>query len=354
MKRALLVASLVILLIPISISFAQLTDTQPTLSVRLTSTAPYSFKAPDGSTMILGEIENTNSFPVTGVKIFAGFYDINSEQPLETAIGTTLLDIVPPNSKTPYIISSKSKNAAITNISVNLIGFNSAPIKQQVLTISPGTLRVGNQLVLSGTITNEGEFLTNQTRVHLISYDAFERIVAIASAEAGDIDSGSSIDFEISSDHNALALSYKIVAESENYQSIISDLTDVRISTLTKLVTISEVLVTDPEDNKFSEIQLGSPVHITSKIWLKYAADPESTVQPYVCYVQIKQIGAQGSVEFIGVAEGKFDSAGTQFPTVVWDPEHEGAFFIEVYVWDPKAVPLSTPSTDINLVLVTS
>ena len=108
-----LVVLLVFCLFPIGFSFAQSTETGPTLVVKVTSTAPYSFKTSEGFTMILGEVENNNNFPVTGVKIFASFYGTNGIQPLETTIGGTLLDVVPPNSKAPYAISSKSTNGAM-------------------------------------------------------------------------------------------------------------------------------------------------------------------------------------------------------------------------------------------------
>ena len=353
MKRILLIASLLCLLIP-TVSFAQLTDTDPTLKVKLTSTAPYTFKAPDGSTIILGEVENTNDFPVWNVLIRANFYDDHSKQPLDATNGTTLLHIVPAKSKAPYVITSPSSNAAITNASVKVTGFNSAPTKPfELLTISFGPLRIGEDLVLSGTVTNEGESSTDLTKIHLLSYDAFERIVSLATVEVENIDAENSIDFKITSDHNERAFSYKIVAESKNYQSIIYQITDVQLSYITKLVTINNVTVTDPQGNKFSELKIDSPVHITGDLWFRTLSDTESKQQPFVYYVQIIQIGSEGAVEFIGFTEGNFDNEGNQVPTVVWTPEHEGPFFIQVYVWDPDANPLSTPSSDINLVLVT-
>ena len=128
---------------------------------------------------------------------------------------------------------------------------------------------------------------------------------------------------------------------------------DIRLNSISKLVTISDVSVIDNDGNKSSEIQLGSSFNITSEIWLS-SPEPESSEQPFVCYVQIKQIGTKSLVEFIGFTDGQFDEAGNQSPIIVWTPEQEGAFFIEVYVWDPDARPLSSPSSNINLVLVTS
>ena len=116
-----LVVLLVFCLFPIGFSFAQSTDTAPTLVVKVTSTAPYSFKTSEGFTMILGEVENTGRFPVTNVQIFAGFYGTNGIQPLETVRGGTLLDVVPPYTKVPYAISSKSTKQGSIYVFIALV-----------------------------------------------------------------------------------------------------------------------------------------------------------------------------------------------------------------------------------------
>jgi len=130
------------------------------------------------------------------------------------------------------------------------------------------------------------------------------------------------------------------------------------ISSLTKLVTINDVTVTDLIGNKYSTIPIGSPVKITSEIWIKYAS--EQSEQPYVCYVQIKQIGTEltqnetdaATVEFIGMVQGVFHGMEKQEISVNWVPDKQGAFFAEVYVWDPNAVALAEPSRHINVMLV--
>ena len=70
-------------------------------------------------------------------------------------------------------------------------------------------------------------------------------------------------------------------------------------------------------------------------------------------YAQVKEFGENAPVEFIGIAEGAFESAKPQTVTVAWTPENEGGFFIETYVWDPDAVPLAAPSKTLSIVLVT-
>ncbi len=349
MKAIVFAIFLAFSILPSSLAWGQYTKSSDTLTVEVIS--PYSYKAEDGSTVVIGEVQNKNNFPVTGVKLGVSFYD-ETGKILEYKTGTTLLKVIPAGGKAPFSISSK-QDPSITDISVNLTGFNSSPVRQQVLTVTPGTLEISDQLVLSGTIINGGTILTSGTTIHLISYDGFGRVVGIATAtpKPDDIGVGKTSVFTISSTPNSITKSYKLVAESDNYQSALTDVTNVEssISSLTKLVTISGTSITDQVGNKYDTIPIGAQVKITSGIWLKFASN-QSTEQPYVCYVQIKRIG--GGVEFIGTAEGVFHGAEKQNASVTWVPENEGAYYTEVYVWDPNAVALSSPSSMINVMLV--
>ncbi len=61
---------LIFSLIPISTSYSQeFIDQEPSLGIILTSFSPFNYKAEDGTTIILGEVENRKNFPVSGVKI---------------------------------------------------------------------------------------------------------------------------------------------------------------------------------------------------------------------------------------------------------------------------------------------
>ena len=346
MLAVLLVLSMVA---PIPV-WAQYTQPSTSLTVKVLTT--YSYKAEDGSTVVIGEVQNTNNFPVTGVRLGVSFYDEKGKI-LEYKTGTTLLKVIPPSGKAPYSISSLKKDLTITDVSINLTGFNSSPARQQVLQISAGTLQISDQLTFLGTIINGGTIPTTGTTIYLLSYDAFDRVVGIVTTTPmpDDIAVGKVANFSMTSTPSPITRSYKLVAESDNFQSPLVDVKDIKVklSSLTKLVTIADISVTDPQGNKYSTIPVGSQVNITSSIWIKYAAD-QSTEQSYVCYVQIKRVG--GGVEFIGTAQGVFHGAERQNPSVIWVPESDGAFFIEVYVWDLNAMALSSPSSIINLMLV--
>jgi len=59
-------------------------------------------------------------------------------------------------------------NSAITSVSVNLLGFNSSPEKKPQLKLQLDTLVIGEKLLLSGTITNNGELNSTDTKIQLI------------------------------------------------------------------------------------------------------------------------------------------------------------------------------------------
>ena len=359
MKKA-LVLLLIFSLIPISTSYSQeLVDKEPTLGIVLTSFSPFNYKAEDGTTIILGEVENTKNFPVSGVKIWAGFYDNIGENPIESTIGTTLLEVIPPFGKSPYIIKSPSANSAITSVSVNLLGFNSSPEKQPNLSLLLNTLEVTDGLSLSGKLSNNGMENATDAKIHLITYDAFvpPRILSILTHELDtDLEGGGTYDFEITGPFDSRSSEFKIVAESANFSTGLLDVEDASVDRLTKLVSINDLSVLDSQGNRISNVLPETPVNIQSTIWIQYSEDQESENQPYVYWVQIKEsVEEEGEtksyVQFIGKAEGVFTSAEQQQPAVQWVPEKPGLYFVETFVWDPVSLPLASKGP-ISLILV--
>ncbi len=362
MKKV-IVLFLIFSLIPISASYSQeFVDKEPTLGIVLTSFSPFNYKAEDGSTIILGEIENTKNFPVSGIKIWAGFYDNISKNPLESTIGTSILEVIPPFGKSPYMIKSPSSNSAITSVSVNLLGFNSSPEKKSELSLVLDTLEIVDNLSLSGKLTNNGDLNATDTKIHLISYDVFvpPRVLAIATIDLeNQLESGGTYDFEFAAPHDSRASSFKIVAESVNYSTGLMDVSDTTIDVLTKLVSISDIGIIDSEGNRMSDVTTGTPVNIQSTVWIQYSSESDSPAQPYVYWVQIKKSEVdkdddgktKSFVHFIGKAEGIFTNSGQQIPIVEWTPENEGLYFVETFVWDPVSLPLASKGP-ISLILV--
>jgi hypothetical protein len=359
MKKPLLVLFLIFALFPISSSYSQeFIDKEPTLGIVLTSFSPFNFKDVDGKTVILGEVENTKNFPVSGIKIWAGFYDNFSENPLETTIGTTIMEVIPPFGKSPYMIISDTSNSAITSVSVNLLGFNSSPEKQKKLNLQLDTLEMGEKLSLSGTITNNGELNSTDTKIQLISYDSFipPRVLGISSVDLeNNILPGGTDNFEFDVKRDSRATAFKILGESQDYSTGILEITDTSFQIPNKLVTISDITVTDNEGNRLSAGSVGSSIKIQSKLDFRDLSLGESNVQEYVYWIQIKKSleingETKSFVEFIGKAEGTIDSE-VETPSVGWIPENDGLYFVETFVWDPNYNPLASQGP-LSLILV--
>jgi len=354
MKRIFFVVFFAFILLPVGSGFSQMTDSPSQFGIALTSSAPYNYKDSNGNTVIIGEIQNLKNFPITGVKIWGGFYNEINEQPLETAIGTTLLDVIPAFGKSPYVIRSPNPNAAITNVSVNLLGFTSAAPKNQNLVISSEVSEIGEKIRISGTITTNAGVNATQTKVHLAFHDAFQppRILGFSTIEiANPITSGSSANFEFNEKLDQRSLGYKVFAESTSYLSNVQNVVIKHSEVLTTLVTINDISIIDDGGNKTSDVPAGNKINVQSEISIQYS-DPKKSEQPYRYYIQVKQSGEAAKVEFIGIYESSFNAVGSQFPSVQWTPEKAGLYFIETFVWDHNAVPLAAKGPVI-LVLVT-
>lgn len=355
MKNIILIVFFTFLLFPISSSFSQNIDQPSQFGIVLTSFTPYNFKDNDGYTIIIGEVENLKNFPITQVKVWGGFYDDREEQPLESAIGTTVIDVIPPFGKSPYVIKSPNPNSAITSVSVNLLGFTSASPKNEQLVIDSKVTEIGENIKISGTITNKAAGEASQTKIHLAFFDAFKppRILGIATIELEKaLGDNSSTNFEFYERFDSRSLGYKVFAESASYYSNIQNVGISQSKALTKLVTIHDISVEDDEGNKLSDVTVGNRINISSKIVIEFSADQETSEQPYRYYVQIKQSGEKAFVEFIGIHEGSFSSAEALFPSVKWTPSKTGLYFVETFVWDTNAVPLASKGP-IILILVT-
>lgn len=310
----------------------------PTSSIHVQILSSYSYKATNGTTVVLGEVQNLQSSPISSVNIGVTFMDDNSKN-IEYKTGTTLLQVIQPGGKAPFAISSSKPDPSITQIQVKLAGFKSALPKPQVLELSPGPLQVSDKLVISGIVTNNGAVQSTNTKLYLISYDAFQRVVGIGISSPIVVDSGKSSQFSIISDSSSRANSYMIIAESDNYQS---NLTIVHNALP---VTVGNTIVTDLNGTSYSTIPVNATAKITST--LNY---PLNSTQSFIYYVQIKQFN--GQTEFIGKYESIFLVSGKQNVSVNWTPHLPGSYFIETYVWNYDAVPLSPQVPSINIVLV--
>lgn len=342
MEKIILSVFLILILFPMSSGFsAEYTDNRPTLSVVLTSDSPFVYKDDQGYTVVVGEVENTNKLTsVANVRIHVNFFDDVNPQPLDIVESGSLMKVIPPLGKSPYMIKSSSPNLNITQASVSLVGFNPAPSKSNNLSVEINDISLDRTLDFSGVLKNSAAPISNAT-VYLVFYDNFmpPRIIGVSQVAIGDVKSNEITPFSYNEKIPTRSVGFKLFAESNVFYS---NPIDVKIpASSTKLVTISNVSLLDSEGDPLSEIKVGSTVKIQSESWIQFSADQKSNDTPYTYYVQIKQSGKTPFVEFLGQSDGSHIGVDKQFPSVDWTPENSGLFFIEIFIWDRNNIPIA-------------
>lgn len=341
MIKVVLCTFLILLLIPFSQGFSQVTDNASTLSVSLKNESPFVYQDSEGYTVVVGLVENNNSLTsISNVKIQVHFFDDLTPTPLETVQGTTTLEVIAPNGKSSYSIRSQTPNLNITQASASLIGFDPSVEKQKGLIVYSTDVFLDTSFRFSGVLQNGGTSSSN-TNVYLAFYDVFDRILSISTIELGNVDLNTDVSFELDEVINSKAVGFFLFAESSVF---ISDFVDMQIPAsqiIDKLITISNVSVEDSDGNKLSELSVGSPVYIKSETLIQFAADQESDETAYSYYVQVKESGELPYVEYIGKFDGRFIGTGQETQIIDWIPEKTGLYFIETFVWDRNNIPIA-------------
>jgi hypothetical protein len=340
MKAEILSGILITILFTTNLVWAENLPPSSSLGVDIPQTE-YAHKLPDGTTVVYGEVQNNLGSPVNSVAVAVIFMDDNSNQ-IEYKVGTTLVSVIPSGGKVPFAIASTKADPNITNFQVKLAGFKSSADKGQVLDVTAGALQVSEKLLISGTITNNGALKSSNTKLYLISYDAFSRIVSIGTSDPVDVGVKQDAQFSITSDSSPRAQSYMLLAESDNYESKLVPVTTV---TASLPILVSGTTVTDSSGKPYDTIPANSEVNISSNV--KHLVN---STQPYIYYVQVKQF--DGKTAFIGKYEGVFLGVDNKNATVSWTPSTAGQYFVETYVWNYDSVPLAASVPSINVVLV--
>ena len=348
MMKVILCTFLVLLLVPFSQAFsAETTDNAPTLIVNVDKENIHVYKDSEGYTVVVGLVENKDSLTsVTNVQIQTSFFTEYGATPLEVTLGTSTLEVIPPNGKSPFSIRSETANPDISEASVSLLGFDSSIDKQKEFLVYSSDIFLDTTLEFSGVLQNGGAPNTD-TNVYMAFYDGFEppRILGVSTIELGKVNPNVAVDFEFNETIDPQAVGFWLFAESNVFYS---DLVDIKIPTSqipTKKVTISNVAVKDSDGNASSELVVGSIFNIQSKTSIEFTTDPESSETAYTFYVQIKKSpdhkDGSPTVEYIGKFDGRFIGNGIETQTIDWIPEQSGFFFIETFVWDRNNIPIA-------------
>ena len=344
---------LFLFLLPIPTIFSQeYTDTNPTLTISMDSNSNFVYQDSEGYTVVIGLIENNDPLAfLTNVVIEASFYDDLNPNPLEVKEGTTLLKVIPPNSKSPFIIRSDNPN--ITQIFTKFLTFDTSEIINNSLNISINDVSLQPMTSLSDGVHNlsflgilqNGDVLISDTVAHLAFYDVFNRIIQISTIEIGDVDANELVSLKLNEEINPSSVGFLLFSESDKFYSNVMDVKIPPPQIIKKLVAISNVTVNDTLGRTLSEIKIGDSVKINSETIIYDENAGKWNQTPYTFYIQIKEDTSNPDVpptiEHIGKSDGKFLGNGIKLQSLNWIPEKQGLFFIETFLWDENNVPIA-------------
>ncbi len=332
------------MILPVSVGFsAEVTDTPMTLAVLLSSDSNFVYRDDEGYTVVIGQVVNNDPLTsITNVMVNVDFYSTTGINLLESNVGRTVLDVIPPMGSSPFMIKSQSPNPEIMLTNSNLVGFDSSSSKLNQLAVQASNiLYVDGLLSFSGVLSN-GAAPTSDAKIHVALYDKFDppRLVGIHTILLEDIFANENVSFEFNQPINSHAVGLYLFSESDTFYS---DFVNVKIprTSLVKQVVIGNVAITDSWGTPLSEVPIGSTANIVSESWIKYLTHPDLPVTEYTYFVQIKRFGEQPFVEFVGKYDGVYTGTELHRPAVEWVPNSAGEFFVETFVWNRDNVPIA-------------
>lgn len=180
----------------------------------------------DGSFHIVGEIQNNLDSPLNQVTVFATLYD-KENNGFATKETTTLVNTIMPGMKGPFdFIFTNINPDQIKSYSLD-VDYSITQPKGQVIDITSSDLTRDNHnnLIISGTVENNGDITANTVAVIATLYDREGNVAAVSRTHPEPDYLGSEEDafFIVSMpDKNQISeiTDYSVVAESEEYAAV--------------------------------------------------------------------------------------------------------------------------------------
>ena len=180
----------------------------------------------DGILHIVGEIKNDTKSPVNKIKIIATLMDGDGEV-LDTINGKVLTNIIMPGMKGSFDIITNEKK--IDNFFDYDLGFEyklAAP-KNQVIEIISSEMKRDqlNNLIISGTIENNGEITANMINVVATLYDRNGKVLTVSKIQTQPdfLRAGEESHFLVpiyEKNQSLNVADYTIIAESDEYAAV--------------------------------------------------------------------------------------------------------------------------------------
>ncbi|MHA7734356.1 DUF3426 domain-containing protein [Nitrosopumilus sp. S6] len=135
----------------------------------------------DGSVHIVGEIVNSLDMPLNQIHVQINLFDGN-QQLIQTKETDSMVNTIMPGMKGPFnliLTNNEAKNTESYSMALN---YQVSPPKMQVIDITESSLSRDNHnnLMITGTIVNNGEITANTISVIATLYDKQGNVAAVS------------------------------------------------------------------------------------------------------------------------------------------------------------------------------
>lgn len=135
----------------------------------------------DGAIHIVGEIVNNLGIPLNQIHVKIDLFDEN-QQLIQTKETNSLVNTIMPGMKGPFdliLTNSEAKNAKSYSVELS---YQASPPKSQVIDITESELTRDNHnnLMITGTVVNNGEITANMISVIATLYDKQGNVAAVS------------------------------------------------------------------------------------------------------------------------------------------------------------------------------
>ena len=180
----------------------------------------------DGIMHIVGEIKNDSKSPVNKIKIIATLIDEDGKI-LDTINGKVMSNIIMPGMKGSFdIITNEKKSDSVLDYNLGFEYKLAAP-KNQVIEIVSSEMKRDqlNNLIISGTIENNGEITANMINVVATLYDRDGKVLTVSKIQTQPdfLRAGEESHFVVpiyEKNQSIDVVDYSIIAESDEYAAV--------------------------------------------------------------------------------------------------------------------------------------
>ena len=135
----------------------------------------------DESVHIVGEIQNNLDVPLRQIQVFVTLYDVNKNI-ISTKETSSLVNTIMPEMKSPFDLVLTDKNSKQVHSYELDVDFKISAPKSQVIDITSSDMKKDSldNLMITGTVANNGDITANTISVIATLYDKDGKVAAVS------------------------------------------------------------------------------------------------------------------------------------------------------------------------------